>query len=733
MMLDANKTFGEIYDDPGPALRQLLLELKQCTLLRESTQEWANSLRFISVPAEIVAKGDDGGDRDRDEEPGGNITDSDSSSQITSGQPCTCYGRPSFEQLQPWGTGYLRVTDPGDIPDCVHYVAVSYCWPQPETSSWIQQAIIDRLLVRLFYAILNATSFLFFSLFGFKMQQLFVNQPYVVRTASKFRHNRAPREILDRAINYAMHEGVRLIWIDQECIEQDIRTDKEAGIQSMDLVYQRAKKPVGLLNAEIKTQAHLDALLQLVEGEEFAAEQYKAAVEVLELLAQDRWLTRAWVFQEIIAAGETMELLIRCNPDLEKSIYLGRVPGEVTISVEALVNCLGWISSRTDNLPDALKTRAESATQWLIQMAPSYGYQDGELERNPELRFGCNGLQAFKLLSKRENSLVPDRLAIMGNLCNYPIRIDTHQVTSDAYSFSACALALALLNGDISFLASYGSYVSEERSTDPPTDHDKTFSWTPPGSVCFLTLDHFEALDTSCCRISSEVHSSGLLVSGWLWKINTSVNLSKVKAQYSSLWSNIPNRNTPNGVDSSANRVAQNIFWSIVRELVETGYVGLAQAIWASNRKTDVTEIGEDASFLPELPVNVMDVINPRTHEFILHQPPYINTESDAYRFFPAGSYFGGYGFIIRRILEDGVLWCGDNAIFDVDGPSTVFCPKCEGVDVVPRPIFFRQAISWCVEQSSRFEEGVEILEGKGMVRGLWTVGDREAERYIVA
>ena len=61
------------------------------------------------------------------------------------------------------------------------------------------------------------------------------------------RPNRAPPEILSRAIAFAVEfQATSLLWIDQECIDQDNRVEKELAIQSMDQVYHRAMVSLGL-------------------------------------------------------------------------------------------------------------------------------------------------------------------------------------------------------------------------------------------------------------------------------------------------------------------------------------------------------------------------------------------------------------------------------------------------------------------------------------------------------
>src|SRR2546423_5680856 len=61
-------------------------------------------------------------------------------------------------------------------------------------------------------------------------------------------------------MKFAALPGYSLIWIDKECIMQDDPQDKELGIQSMDLVYERAPLCVALLDYTIETQEQLNLL-----------------------------------------------------------------------------------------------------------------------------------------------------------------------------------------------------------------------------------------------------------------------------------------------------------------------------------------------------------------------------------------------------------------------------------------------------------------------------------------
>jgi len=76
----------------------------------------------------------------------------------------------------------LRPIDvrPQDLPVCCHFVAISYCWSSSEYSE-------DKL-----------------------------DGSYsVIEEDGQKRSARAPRSVLNRAVEFARHNGVRMIWIDQ--------------------------------------------------------------------------------------------------------------------------------------------------------------------------------------------------------------------------------------------------------------------------------------------------------------------------------------------------------------------------------------------------------------------------------------------------------------------------------------------------------------------------------------
>ncbi|KAI9707977.1 MAG: hypothetical protein M1820_004396 [Bogoriella megaspora] len=126
----------------------------------------------------------------------------------------------------------------GDI--CSHYVAISYCWPNSEQDQ--NGNLIEP------------------------------ERTYHVRDLDgTIRSNRALDDVLDRAVEFAISCGLRMIWIDQECLPQpnedgqaDKKKEHELGVQAMDIIYNRAVVTAGLPTAEITQQEQLDAVKNLL-------------------------------------------------------------------------------------------------------------------------------------------------------------------------------------------------------------------------------------------------------------------------------------------------------------------------------------------------------------------------------------------------------------------------------------------------------------------------------------
>jgi len=117
----------------------------------------------------------------------------DSSSNVEDSTCDFCDFIPLFPSNKKPKTFRVTPGKPNDVgPDaCLHYVAVSYCWPKDKDGNPIKRSTTYR-----------------------------------VRTKNESgetieRRNRAPDYVIDRAVEYAAAQGICLIWIDQECLPQD--------------------------------------------------------------------------------------------------------------------------------------------------------------------------------------------------------------------------------------------------------------------------------------------------------------------------------------------------------------------------------------------------------------------------------------------------------------------------------------------------------------------------------
>lgn len=83
---------------------------------------------------------------------------------------------------------------------------------------------------------------------------------------------------------------------------------------------------------------------------------------------------------------------------------------------------------------------------------------------------------AYVTLQQKRSLLISDRLAILSNLTQYPHRINIGHAVREHLSFTACIIAIALYNGDLSPLFCQNFYSSDtEREIRAP----RPVSWLP--------------------------------------------------------------------------------------------------------------------------------------------------------------------------------------------------------------------------------------------------------------
>lgn len=170
---------------------------------------------------------------------------------------------------------------------CTHYVAVSYSWPETEIKDKGNSVVRDL--------------------------------------DGHVRPARALDDVLDRAVDFANSCGLRMIWIDQECLPQPTTDSPQEdveyqriGVQAMDIVYNKAMVTAGLHDGTIDTQRQADAIRDLIDHAtervpvpNLSHQFFDDIFSFLQTVILDRWYTRTWVIQEAISAGEDLMLAFR--------------------------------------------------------------------------------------------------------------------------------------------------------------------------------------------------------------------------------------------------------------------------------------------------------------------------------------------------------------------------------------------------------------------------------------
>ena len=533
MEFDSTKSFGEIHKFDGSAFSEQVLEISRHIIPQENTRKWARNLRFLSPATRPQAV------------------------SPTGEAACLCESWPVFQPTDVQRES-LFLTDTADLPDCTHYVAVSYCWKSQKEDK-------DE------------------------------NKSFRIQTLDDFHDGTAPRDIVMRAIKFAAHRKARFIWIDQECIRQNDREDKELGIQSMDLVYSRASFPLALMDTVFDSVKHILAIKQAIARFQIYLQQLHQppvseseilnVASAIQLLGQDRWLTRAWILQETILSGLKMEFLCRCSIDPPSDAFQGP-PGEILLSMGHMRELHGSIEVYSQ-LASTVRRNDDDPNKLLRQFlassnGPATRLTIGE-RRWSHQSHAFNAVAAFNLLEGYKNSRVADRLAIIANLCDYQTRLDTTKLTSMRFGFSTCLLTLALINGDISLLQFWSELNLDtlpynlkryriKETIKPSGDllnfpsSWNTFSWSPASGTCLspdneycldvvgveeravnaededITLDidpglklrifHGPAIRVAGTRLTRD----GLQLDGWLWTVEQSIDLSFMRDALLESW-----------------------------------------------------------------------------------------------------------------------------------------------------------------------------------------------------
>ncbi|KAI0837772.1 heterokaryon incompatibility protein-domain-containing protein [Hypoxylon sp. FL0890] len=383
---------------------------------------------------------------------------------------------------------------------CTDFVAVSYCWSSEKND--------DKTI------------------------------PYkVIEEDGRVRDSRASNATIDRVVAFARENGFRMIWIDQECIEQDNPEEKERAIQAMDYVYLRAHTSIALFHAELQ-QKHLECVLLAYEAQmaRFRKHRGRKALhgcrkvslptmcEAVSMIINDRWNTRAWILQEAFSSSGRMVLLFPRVKNVNVGSWLlichELSQSELAVRLDTIQDCLQICTPMIlPELRRALQIKENESNRHRAQTGQmritrpmkktrqSRGNTNdqGVLDNANEIRTTikrlqlfhpiapehpckiilgnlnprrtCNAAVALTYLHLRGLERVVDKLAIIANICSYDRRLNTVELEKTQRSLGACILTLALANGDFSLLIPQIYRSPKTVAIEFPACDGDEFSW----------------------------------------------------------------------------------------------------------------------------------------------------------------------------------------------------------------------------------------------------------------
>ena len=363
------------------------------------------------------------------------------------------------------------------------------------------------------------------------------------RDRLNFYQSRARNCVFERTLKYMSKFHVSLLWMDRHCIRQwtcgKIEcthrecTQKQCGLQTMDLVYALSGHPLALLGRPIETAYELELLAKILSGKfvfynrqsgvqlskETTRLEATMAILLLKEMTSDLWWRRAWIFQESYRAGSAMSLLISHPRSLEKQkrsydielfqdIYGELCINAVKFSYEATRICLAV--KRTQ----PVTTEESDAVNHVFSTAARYSVLlENHQSMTPVI---------VSDVEKREVKFPWDRLAIVANCCQYPVRLDIQELAQKEQSVSLSMLTMCLLNGEILWnKEANGSLFHMTVSEFLRSQSFKGF-YAPIGSRSL-------SFNKGCRFIHTSLTQNGVFTKGHIWKLGGVIDSHELK------------------------------------------------------------------------------------------------------------------------------------------------------------------------------------------------------------
>ncbi|KAI1389582.1 heterokaryon incompatibility protein-domain-containing protein [Hypoxylon trugodes] len=534
----------------------------------------------------------------------------------------------------------------------------------------------------------------------------------VIEEDGRVRDARASNATIDRTVAFARENGFRMIWIDQECIEQDNSEEKELAVQAMDYVYLRAHTSIGLFRAQLQHK-HLECISLAYESQMSRFQKRRGRrplrgclkvnimvmCEAVSMIINDRWNTRAWILQEAFASSGNMVLLFPRADNVNVPSWLlichELSQSELAMQLDTVQSCLRICAPMIQPMVSSiLYTKENGARKYgagrekrfkdqnalgnadeiretvkrINFFHPVSPTQSGKLWiNNSKPRRTCNAAMALTYLQMRDLERVADKLAIVANICNYDFRVNTSELDKTESRLGPCIMALALANGDFSLLVPQMYRTPEDIKF--PSHDDSEFSWL---HNLAQNLQHAQSTDwnpfgpTSGSNNVSVVPLSekGLSFAGFLWAVDRFLDLASLQVKYGESWRGLRKAKGLSQPPQRTKHLATtHLLFETIQHLVSIGEKSVANSIFNS---TSNWRWNSRDNFLQS------DVI-----ESVDQFPSGLQVENRKGMFALDPSPDGWYHqcWLIDRVMDKGGFWVGheteDNSFDTVDEAAT--------------------------------------------------------------
>jgi len=216
--------------------------------------------------------------------------------------------------------------------------------------------------------------------------------------------------------------------------------------------------------------------------------------------------------------------------------------------------CIDFCGEPIDS---ALKTRLKQSLGKIWTFNPPHLVSQMAGNDEAEYRQTCNAAEALSFLNPRQNSRIPDRLAILANLCNYLVRFDTEKTDALGYDFSLSAFALAVLNGDFSLISTEAAAQSEPIA----------YCWGPWQHTRMQNLPYFEDQENVVRFAPAKLVTSGILIQGWLLRVDGGLPVLR-------------SHDIMVNIDLPDVEGLVATIWRLIKELIHRSMFDLADTVW---------------------------------------------------------------------------------------------------------------------------------------------------------